>query len=84
MNLSEWYRARRRLYETGAFRRVDIEPEPISPDDGTAEAAPYVAAPYVTEQPMRARVTLEEWVPVRLRYGLELNDQSKESSAARL
>src|SRR5439155_1024538 len=140
VNLSEWYRARRRLYETGAFRRVDIEPEPISPDDGTAkavpyvgaldggtakaapyvdppddgtaeaaphvaaldggtakaapyvaaldegtaEAAPYVAAPYVTEQPMRARVTLEEWVPVRLRYGLELNDQSKESSAARL
>ena len=33
---------------------------------------------------MRARVTLEEWVPVRLRYGLELNDQSKESSAARV
>ena len=130
VNLSEWYRARRRLYETGAFRRVDIEPEPISPDDGTAEAAPYAAPhassspdggtaetapdatapdigtakaaphvappdggtaqaapsapPYVTEQPMRARVTLEEWVPVRLRYGLELNDQSKESSAARL
>jgi outer membrane protein assembly factor BamA len=65
----------------------------MQPDGGTAKAtldappderrggAPE-GAPDVPEQPTRAKVTLEEWVPVRLRYGLELNDQSKESSDA--
>src|SRR5206468_7183855 len=66
VNLTEWSSARRRLYETGVFRSVDIEPEPIAP--------PSAGEPE-TEQPVRARVTLEELPAVQWRYGLEVQDQ---------
>jgi outer membrane protein assembly factor BamA len=66
VNLEEWNRARRRLYETGAFRLVDIEREPV----GKAETASDGSQ----EQPVRAKVTVEEWSPIRVRYGLELSD----------
>jgi outer membrane protein assembly factor BamA len=78
VNLAEWLRARRRLYETGVFRRVDIESEPMARD--AVPIAPDVSA----EQPIRARVTVEEWPPLQLRYGLEVNDRPAESAAQRL
>ena len=78
VNLAEWSNARRRLYETGVFRSVDIQPEPMS-------APPTPVTPDVpAEQPVRAKVTLSEWPPFRLRYGLEVNDrQSSPSDSAR-
>ena len=65
VDLGEWNRARKRLYDTGAFRSVDIEAEPL---DGVIEPVPG-------EQPVRARVRLEEWPAYRLRYGLQLKDE---------
>jgi outer membrane protein assembly factor BamA/autotransporter translocation and assembly factor TamB len=69
VNLAEWNRARQRLYETGAFRRVDLVAEPIA----DAEANPSTPP---SELPVRANVTVEEWPPLRLRYGLEVTDQA--------
>lgn len=62
-----WNRARKRLYDTGVFRNVDIEARKLeaasaSRTDGTV--------------PVEARVTLEEWPPYRLRYGLRLADEA--------
>lgn len=61
--------ARQRLYDTGVFRQVDVEAVPIA-------AGPEAGATPV-EQPMRAQVTLDEWPPLRLRYGFQLDDQQK-------
>ena len=63
VDLSAWNDARRRLYETGAFRTVDIEREAI------AEQTPASPA-----EPVRALVTVQEWPRFRFRYGIELND----------
>ena len=71
VNLAEWASARQRLYGTGVFRSVDIQPEPM-PIAAEADAAPTATPP---EQPIRAKVTLTEWPPVRFRYGLEVDDQ---------
>ncbi|MEZ5291758.1 MAG: translocation/assembly module TamB domain-containing protein [Vicinamibacterales bacterium] len=58
------YRAQKRLYDTGVFRRADVELTPAGPvaADGT--------------QPVRAEVTLEELPPYRLRYGLRVTDDT--------
>jgi translocation and assembly module TamA len=78
VNLTEWSSARRRLYGTGVFRSVSIEPELLSAPD----AEPSVE-PAAREQPVRARLALEEWPALRLRYGLEVEDQrSSERSGA--
>jgi outer membrane protein assembly complex protein YaeT len=61
--------ARQRLYDTGIFRRVDVEAVPMA-------AGPEAGATPV-EQPVRAQVTLDEWPPLRLRYGFQLDDQQK-------
>ena len=66
VDLGAWNRARRRLYETGAFRSVDIEAEPLEVTSSDAEAG---------QQPVRATVVLEEWPSYRLRYGLQLQDE---------
>ena len=61
------FEARRRLYETGVFRGVDVHTEPAGdpvPSD----------APGVLEQPMLAHVALEEWPVWRMRYGLQVNN----------
>jgi outer membrane protein assembly factor BamA len=69
VDLAAWNEARRRLYQTGAFRSVDIQREIIE----TPAAAPGDAsAP--TEEPVRARVTVQEWPPLKLRYGIEILD----------
>jgi outer membrane protein assembly factor BamA len=56
-------RAQSRLYDTDAFRSVDIKLQPMA-------AAPEGA----TEQPVRAVVTLEEAPHYRLRYGVQVTD----------
>ena len=65
VDLESWFQARRRLYDSGVFRSVTIEPEPagapVETDAGTMQA-------------VRAQVTLEEWPPYRLRYGVQLAD----------
>jgi outer membrane protein assembly factor BamA/autotransporter translocation and assembly factor TamB len=72
VNLSAWNDARRRLYETGAFRSVDIEREVIAEPVSEAAAASADAV-----EPVRALVTVQEWPRYRLRYGLELNDTAQ-------
>jgi outer membrane protein assembly factor BamA len=60
VNLNQWADARKRLYDSGYYKGVDIQPEPLpSPaEDG--------------QEDVRARVRLEEWPALRLRYGLQL------------
>ena len=58
-------RARDRLYDTGLFRTVNLETEPIANADGTPN--PGV---------LRANVTVEELPKYRLRYGFQLYDPS--------
>ena len=62
VDLAAWTQARKRLYDTGVFRSVDLEArEPDSaPDGGTI--------------PVEARIVLEEWPVYRVRYGLRLAD----------
>ena len=74
VDLGAWSRARARLSDTRVFRRVDIQAEPVQP-----------AAKEITtgEQPMRARITLEEWAPLRLRYGLQVRDEQKPAADQR-
>ena len=55
--------------QTGAFRSVDIEREVIH--EGQAQPADGVAA---VEQPVRARVSVQEWPFMRLRYGVDVED----------
>ena len=59
-----WNLARKRLYDTGVFRSVDIEARiPEAADaDGTV--------------PVEARVTLEEWPQYLFRYGLRVTDEA--------
>ncbi len=66
VNLQEWYQARKRLYDTGAFRRVDLEFEPSASGTNTEDP---------TIEPIRTRVLVEEWPRYRFRYGFQLNDE---------
>jgi outer membrane protein assembly factor BamA len=59
--------ARRRVFDTGLFRRVDLESEPIGPP-----------AQGGRETPMRVRVAVEEWPALRLRYGLQIAEERPE------
>ena len=78
VNLAAWNEARRRLYQTGAFRSVDIEREVIeAPVAGEAAAAPPAPLP---AEPVRALVSVQEWPRYRFRYGLELNDTAQSST----
>ena len=72
VNLAAWNEARRRLYETGAFRSVDIEREVI--EEPVVEAP--AAVPLLAE-PVRALVNVQEWPRYRFRYGVELNDTAQ-------
>ena len=57
-----WTRARRRLYDTGVFRSVDLQAR-VREADASAGAVP-----------VEARVVLEEWPAYRVRYGLRVAD----------
>ena len=61
-----WNQSRKRLYDTGVFRSVDIVAERV--DRNLAEDAGE-------DQPVVARVALEEWPTYRARYGLQLIDE---------
>lgn len=62
-----WLQARRRVFDTGLFRRVDVAAEPVEPSAAAAET-----------QPMRARVTVQEWPALRLRYGFQVAEERPE------
>jgi outer membrane protein assembly complex protein YaeT len=71
-NLTDIYRAQKRLYDTGAFQSVDVTIEPVAgaaPGDGT--------------QPVRASVNLQELPRYRFRYGIRLNDEVAPAEANR-
>ena len=75
VDLAAWNTARRRLYETGAFRSVDIEREVIAaPSSVRAAGAAGSSVDNIPEEPVRAAVSVQEWPPLRLRYGLDLLD----------
>jgi outer membrane protein assembly factor BamA len=64
-DLSSWQQGRRRLLETGLFRRVDIQAVPMeSPEP-----------PVAGIQPVAAHITLDRWPLWRLRYGFEIADE---------
>lgn len=71
IDLADFYRAQKRLYDTGLFRTADIKLEPV--DDAGSAAV----------RAMRARVSLEELPPYRLRYGIRLNDEVGPAEADR-
>jgi outer membrane protein assembly factor BamA len=58
------YAGRRRLFRTGLFHRVDIEPVPV--DETEVQSG---------IQPVRAEVTLVRRAPWRLRYGVDITDE---------
>ncbi|RPH55041.1 MAG: hypothetical protein EHM89_17755, partial [Acidobacteria bacterium] len=64
-DLSSWQQARRRLLDTGLFRRVDIQAVPIETEEPTDASM----------QPVAAHVTLDRWPLWRLRYGFEIADE---------
>jgi outer membrane protein insertion porin family len=62
VDLDEWARARKRLYDTNVFRLVDLQAVPIGdPVDGV--------------QPVKAAVTVEEFPQWSLRYGFQLEGE---------
>jgi outer membrane protein assembly factor BamA len=60
---------RRRFYDTGLFRSVDIEVEPASPVEGPGASA------LGAERPVVARIRVQERPNYRFRYGLVLSDE---------
>ena len=64
---ADWNRARKRLYDLGVFRSVDITAVPLQ----TAPTARNADA----DEAVTARVTLEEWPAYQLRYGLQMLDE---------
>lgn len=64
MDLEEWYQARKRLYQTGLFSRVDVQFEPLPPETAHPEI-----------ERVRARVTVAEHPPFRIRYGAQLGER---------
>lgn len=64
VDLETWYAGRRRLSQTGLFRRIDLTPTPLA----GAQAPGGV-------QFVRADVTLVRRQPWRLRYGVDVADE---------
>jgi outer membrane protein assembly complex protein YaeT len=60
---------RRRLYDLDVFRSVDITVQPL------AAASPQPSAATALEQPVVARIALQERARYRLRYGLAVSDE---------
>ena len=63
VDLDEWARARKRLYDTSVFRLVDIQPVPTG--DAGADGA----------QPVKAVVHVEEYPRWSFRYGVQLEGE---------
>ena len=60
---------RRRLYDLDVYRSVDIQVQPVA----SAAGPPSTTAP--AEQPVMARIVLEERPRYRVRYGLAVSDE---------
>ena len=71
VDLADWYGARRRLYNSGVFRSVSIDVEPLDPTPPLAQALEPARI-----EPVRAQVSLEEWPSFRLRYGLQILNET--------
>jgi outer membrane protein assembly factor BamA len=67
LGAATWLQARKRLFDTGLFRRVDLSMEPIAP-----------AGPGDAVEPMRVRVAVQEWPALRLRYGFQVAEERPE------
>lgn len=76
LDLASLYEARKRLYETGVFRQVEVETEPVGEPRPSAD-------PGVREEELRVGVALEEWPAWRLRYGFVLTDVEAPSGEGR-
>ena len=63
-NLTDYYRAQKRLYDTGVFQSADVTIEPVAD----------VPAGEGDTQPVRASVALLELPRYRFRYGFRLSD----------
>ncbi|HEY7513510.1 MAG TPA: BamA/TamA family outer membrane protein, partial [Vicinamibacteria bacterium] len=82
--LGEWAEERKRLYDSGFFKSVDIEAETLGgkaaashsvgrsggPAEGDVPAPTNGASE--GEEVVRAKVTLQQWPALRLRYGLQI------------
>jgi outer membrane protein assembly factor BamA len=66
LRAKDWFDARRRVFDTGLFRRVDVRSEPIDSTESIARA--------------RVRVVVEEWPALRLRYGFQAAEERPEGS----
>jgi len=66
LRAQDWLDARRRVFDTALFRRVDVRSEPIDATDTAAR--------------MRVRVVVEEWPALRLRYGFQAAEERPEGS----
>jgi outer membrane protein assembly factor BamA/autotransporter translocation and assembly factor TamB len=66
LRTDDWLDARRRLFESGLFRRVDIAIDPL---DNVTDSAP-----------VNVRVTVEEWPALRLRYGFQVAEERPEEN----
>jgi outer membrane protein assembly factor BamA/autotransporter translocation and assembly factor TamB len=66
LRTADWLEARRRLFESGLFRRVDVSIEAVE------KAA--------DRTPVRLRVAVEEWPALRLRYGFQLAEERPEEN----
>ena len=64
---------RRRLYDTGLYRSVAIDLQPLSPAAATTASKPDL--PVKADRPVAARIQLEERPGYSLRYGLAFNDE---------
>jgi outer membrane protein assembly factor BamA/autotransporter translocation and assembly factor TamB len=60
---------RQRLYDLDVYRSVDIQVQPLASDSLPGATSPPV------EQPVMARITLEERPRYRVRYGLAVSDE---------
>lgn len=71
VDLSHFYGAQKRLYDTGVFQLVDINVEPVEGAEANAAT-----------QPVRASVVLQELPRYRFRYGFRVTDRVSLSDLA--
>ena len=72
LSASELSATRRRLYETGAYRSVDIDLEPVVNGGQPVDGRPNV--PTTGDRAVVARIRVEERPRYTFRYGLAVND----------
>jgi outer membrane protein assembly factor BamA len=66
---------RRRLYDTGLYRSVTVDLQPLNPPAGETSAAKPDVPAAAGDRPVAARIQLEERPGYSLRYGLAFSDE---------